>query len=317
MNFATLFQTYKKHFIRLSIAVLLLFIFLKWAKIDDYSFIGAGFKSHFFWIGCFLLVFVQVVKTLRFQILISEYGVRVKFIRNFLIHLIVPIIGLITPSKLGEGMKLILIEDKKEKVGFCFILEKLNDMVILILIGTFGIIKYAIFFDSIYIFVGLLLIGVVALIFFDKIFNFLLQKMFKKKLEKNWFLNNLKLFFKPRHFFAFFLGIVIWVITIFSAFMFSKVIGLGFDNLSYLDFTPLYALSIIVGILSGLPGGIGSREATISLLFFKIFFIDIEIGASFSILNLFGNYLTFALIGLVSYLIFMFNNKKKSAIDRA
>lgn len=303
----------KKHFIRLAIALLFLIIFLKWAKIEDYSFIYKAFYSIEFWIGCLFLILVQVVKALRFQMLVSEYNVQVNFTKNLIIHFIVPILGLLTPSKLGEGMKLVLIKDQKEKVGFCFLLEKLMDMLILFLLGAIGLYFYAIFISSIYFVIPIVIVGIICLIYFDKIFNFLFQKLSPNKLEKNWFQKNLKNFLKPKHFLTMILGVFVWLLNIYAAYYFAFVAGGGFANLTFIEFAPLFASAIIVGLISGFPGGIGSREATITFLFFQVFQIDVETGGVFSILNLFGNYLTFAVIGLISYLVFKSTYKHEIA----
>lgn len=215
--------------------------------------------------------------------------------------------GLMTPAKLGEGAKLLLIGDKKEKVGFCFILEKLNDLSVLILLGTIGLYRYSIVFKSIYFVFFIIFVAIIVLAFFDKIFNFIFKNYFSRSLEKNWFINNLKLFAKPKHLFALSLGIAVWALTIFAAYMFSLTTGAGFNTLSFVEFAPVYASCVVVGVVSGLPGGIGPREAAISLLFFQIFKIDIESGGIFSLLNLFGNYFIYIIIGIIGYAVFKKN----------
>lgn len=277
---------------------------MKWANIDDYSFIYKAIYSEKFWIGCLFLILVQVVKALRFQFLVAEYKVEVSYTKNLIIHCIVPILGLLTPSKLGEGMKLVLIRDQKEKVGFCFLLEKLMDMAVLFILGAVGLYNYAIFVESIYFIIPVVILGIICLIYFDKIFNFIFQKLSPNKLEKNWFQNNLKNFLKPRHLLTLLLSAFVWLLNIYAAYYYSLVAGEGFLNLTFFQFAPLFASAIIIGLLSGLPGGIGSREATITFLFFQVFLISVEVGGVFSILNLFGNYLTFAVIGLLSYIVF-------------
>ena len=184
----------KKYYVRLVIAVAILVVFLKWVKVKDYSLLLNSFKYSLFWYGCFLLVVVQLVKTLRFQILIRQYEVRVPFAKNFLIHCIVPILGLLTPSKLGEGAKTFMIEQRKEKVGFCFILEKLSDMAILCVLGLIGVFRFTIFVNSVYFLIPLLVIAAIGLVFFDRIYNLLFKRFMKHSLEKNWFLTNLRLF---------------------------------------------------------------------------------------------------------------------------
>lgn len=297
-------KKYQKHYLKIVFSILVLFVFTKWAKIDDYSIIWKGLSNTNFWLGCTLLVLLQFVKTLRLQILVTEYNIKIDFLKNLLIHFIIPIYGLVTPAKLGEGTKLLLIGQNKEKVGFCFILEKIMDMGILFILGAIGLYRYTIFINSLYFFIPILLVAIIALIYFDKIFNLLFQRIFKKKLEKNWFMSNLWLFAKPKLLITLVLTVLIWVMNIYAAQRFSLVVDPKFAEISFFNFAPVFASCIIVGLFSGFPGGIGSREATISYLFFQIFKIDISIGGIFSILNLFGNYLTFIVIGILGYLIF-------------
>jgi uncharacterized protein (TIRG00374 family) len=292
---------YKNHYVKLLIAIVVLILFLKWAKIKDYSLILDSLGYARFWYGCLLLVFVQAIKTLRFHLMISEYDVRIPFGKNLLIHCTIPILGSVTPSHMGEAAKLFMIGEKKEKLGFCFILEKLSDLTILCVLALIGIFRFTILVDSIYLIVLFLLMVILGLIFFDRIFNVLFQRIMKRKLEKNWFLLNLRLFIKPKHLLTSISTILVWACTIFAAYNFALVVG--FD-ISYWNFAPIIASSIIVGIVSGLPGGIGSRETTVGLLFSRVFRIELEKGGMFSLLNLFGNYLTFAVMGAISYSIF-------------
>lgn len=292
---------HKNHYIKFIIAIVVLILFLKWAKIKDYSFILDSVSYPLFWYGCFLLVIVQVIKTFRFQLLISEYDVRVPFVKNLLIHFTIPILGATTPSHLGETAKLFMIGEKKEKLGFCFILEKLSDLTILCILTLVGIFRYTIFINSIYLIVLFFLMLILGLIFFDRIFNLLFQRLMKRRLEKNWFLTNLRLFIKPKHLLTFVTSILVWGCTIYAAYNFALVAGF---EISFWSFAPIVASSIIVGLVSGLPGGIGSRETAVGLLFYQVFRIELEMGGMYSLLNLFGNYLTFIIMGLVSYLIF-------------
>lgn len=291
----------KKYYLRFLIALAVLVIFLKWVNIKDYSLIHKSLGYPVFWYACFLLFFVQIIKTLRFHVLISEYGVRVPILKNVLIHCTVPILGLLTPSKLGEGAKLLMIGEKKEKAGFCFILEKLADLAILFVLGLIGVFRYTIFVNSIYLTIPLIILGIVGLVYFDRIYNLLFQRLLKHRLEKNWFLTNLKLFIKPKHISLVVLSILVWVCNIYAAYKFARIAGF---EISFFDFAPIFASSIIVGLVSGLPGGIGSRETAVGLLFYQIFNIELEQGGIFSLLNLFGNYFTFVVIGLLSYLIY-------------
>jgi hypothetical protein len=127
--------TYKKHYVKLLIAIAVLIIFLKWAKIKDYSLVLKSLRYSLFWLGCSLLVVVQVIKTLRFHLLISEHDVRVPLFKNLLIHCTIPILGALTPSHIGETVKLFMIGEQKVKVGFCYILERLLDLAILMILG--------------------------------------------------------------------------------------------------------------------------------------------------------------------------------------
>lgn len=306
-------KKYRKYYLKLIFALLVLIIFMKWVKIDDYSFIWKCFYNAKFWFGCALLVLAQVVKTFRFHILVSEYALKVGFFKLLLIHFIVPILGLVTPSKLGEGTKVLLVKEKKEKVFFCLILEKMMDMGLIVLLALVGIYRYTLFVNSLFLLFPLFIIILFVLINFDRIFNyFLYRRVFRNKLAKNWFLSNLSIFFQLKHLFTFILGVVIWTMNIYAAYLFSLVASQEFTKIPFMDFAPIFASSIIVGLLSGLPGGIGSREAAISYLLFHVFNIDIVDGGVFAILNLFGNYLTFAIIGVTGYLIYktMYRNSE-------
>ena len=311
---------YKKHYIKLLIAILAFIVFLKLINIKNYSFILKSLSNPLFWLSCLMLLFVQIIKAFRFQLLISEYDIKISFLRNLLIHLMVPVLGLLTPLKFGEGAKLIMINQKKKKVGFCFILEKLMDLGFLFILGVIGVYRYTIFINSIYLLIPIIIAAIIGLIYFDRIFNLLFQRFLKSKMERNWFVSNLLLFAKPRHLITFACGILIWVITINVAYKFSLIAGAEFQNITFFEFAPVYASSILVGLFSGIPGGIGSREAAISLLFFQVFKIKIVSGGVFSILNLFGNYLTFIFLGIMSYSIYKYkfinSRKKKICLEK-
>jgi uncharacterized membrane protein YbhN (UPF0104 family) len=182
------------------------------------------------------------------------------------------------------------------------------------ILGLIGIYRFTIFINSIYLIILFFIAVVVGLIYFDRIFNLFFQRLLKKRLEKNWFVSNLKLFIKPKHLLTLALSILVWVCTISAAYCYALIAG--FD-IPLWDFAPIVASSIIVATVSGLPGGIGSRETTVGLLFYQVFGIELQRGGMFSLLNLFGNYLTFILMGLVSYSIFRRRYGHLKGVDTA
>jgi len=150
-------------------------------------------------------------------------------------------------------------EEKKDLAG-CFIIERLADSGILLLAGTYGLILFREYTGLLVIVTLIIVVGIVILINVEKILNFFLrrdifhEKWFRERIEKvnlsNWLLFVLN-------------SLVLWFIGILGQYIMAKSFGFTIPMLLLIRIS---ALTVITGMLSGLPGGLGISQLTFTHL---------------------------------------------------
>ena len=177
----------------------------------------------------------------------------------------------VTPGKIGELLKSQLLKEKFDlprKISAPVILiERFYNAIGIIIISIFGILVFD--FSGIIILITACLL---VLIFFtlrsEKLFNIIIQKFSKINfLSKfsNSFLDSydvIKESTQPRIFIiSSTLSSIYWILE--STAVYFILRSFGIDLLSIFDVIPTYATSIILGVASLIPGGLGVSESTL------------------------------------------------------
>lgn len=213
-----------------------------------------------FLLAAFTVFILNIIKVFRFYYLARDVHIPITLKGSVRAHFIAQIIGRLTPSKLGEGIKIFFLHQDKKKLGFVFLIEKLADTITLITVAVFALYTFGSFYNAFLTLFGIFLIILIAIFYIDKILNFILKRNI---LEDQWF-KLLLAEISPEQWLM-----VVGFSTIIRFLILSVpyiiAVSLGITISLWLLFQ-IFTISMIVGSLSGLPGGLGTREVSFSFL---------------------------------------------------
>ena len=206
----------------------------------------------------------------RWHLMLKLLGINIPHRSNFQIFLIGTSLG-ITPGKMGELFKSQILKDKydipRTKTAPIFLLEKFLDLSSALVISSLGIIFFQ---EMCYLIVGgLFLVFLIIKIFssknlFQKFIHFIEKFKFFKKYSES-ISSSQEIFsdmIRKKEVIVFgLLSIAYWIVIGSAAYLI--LLGLGFEALSILNIISSYSISLVIGALSLIPGGIGVAEASL------------------------------------------------------
>ncbi len=254
----------KKHIVKLIVAVIVLLIFFRWINVWDSFEIMKEVTWSYLLLAFIVYALSQVVRAWRFYVISVSLRKRINIGRNILAHFIAPVVGRLTPGRIGEAVKILLIGSDKKTLGFCFIFEKIMDLLVLLVI-VFAFIINIQQMVKVYLIVIVIFIGIIIVAFnFDRILNLGLKIISKGKvLEKGWFRKNLSKIRAVAYIRLFLLTVVIWVMNFLTAYLIVFSIG---ESINFILISLILAASILMAVVSGIPGGFGVREFSLAFL---------------------------------------------------
>ncbi|MCD4654039.1 flippase-like domain-containing protein, partial [bacterium] len=270
-----------------------------------YRFLGTeetwqNFKqADFGWIaaGAACVVAVQIIKAWRFRELGLVLDRPIPFYRCLLAHLIVPILGFVTPGKLGEGAKIFYLKSSKRELGFLFIVERIQDLLMLLAVAGLGFAFSDLHFISYLVLAGVVIGGTVVFLKLDWFLNKITRLLLKKQyFTENWFLERTQELMKPRFLFASSLTLLVWAMTFGSSFCFARSVDI---SLSYPKIALVFSWAVIMGLLSSLPGGVGVREGGITVLMDSLYAVPRAVGSALAAINLAVHYAVLSLTAVI------------------
>ncbi|MFH0713692.1 MAG: lysylphosphatidylglycerol synthase transmembrane domain-containing protein [Candidatus Micrarchaeota archaeon] len=212
------------------------------------------------------------LKTLRLQTIVSELR-PISFVELFKIQAAGIAISNLTPARIGEASKAIYLEQNgiKKRLGLLAILwEHLFDFI--------AIIAFSMLIASQYGAVAILFLAVVAIVIFltyhiDKFIKYIAH------IKQLAFLGDLTLhkFKKMTLAKALFVTFLAWTCDFLAVATAFHAVGV---TLPYTVIMGAFAISIIIGLISTIPGGFGSLEASLYVLL-NSGFSNATLGAAF------------------------------------
>ena len=206
---------------------------------------------------------------LRWNLLLKNSAIDIPLKDNFMIFISGFALG-VTPGKVGELIKAQLLKNKfnipRSKTAPLVIVERFYDFFAIAIISLFGIL---VFEYSIYIFT-ILAVGIIIFLTItssEKLFLKFLQKIEKIKFLRN-FSSEL-----PKSFtiiqkstrgkilpLSIILSVIFWILDSIIAYL--TLLSFGIDIIDYFVLMSIYTSSIILGVISFLPLGIGVVEGS-------------------------------------------------------
>tara|TARA_Y100001936_G_scaffold78930_1_gene77387 strand:+ start:1094 stop:2023 length:930 start_codon:yes stop_codon:yes gene_type:complete len=207
---------------------------------------------------------------LRWNLLLKNSDIDIPLKDNFMIFISGFALG-VTPGKVGELIKSQLLKNKfnisRSKTAPLVIVERFYDFFAIAIISLFGIL---VFEYSIYIF-GVLAIGIsiflivtssekIFLKFLNKIKKIKFLKSFSNELPKSF--NVIQKSTRGKIFpLSITLSVIFWFLDSMIAYL--TLLSFGIDIIDYFVLMSIYTSSIILGVISFLPLGIGVVEGSL------------------------------------------------------
>ena len=206
---------------------------------------------------------------LRWNLLLKNSAIDIPLKDNFMIFISGFALG-VTPGKVGELIKAQLLKNKfnipRSKTAPLVIVERFYDFFAIAIISLFGIL---VFEYSIYIFT-ILAIGIIIFLTItssEKLFLKFLQKIEKIKFLRNFSSELPKSFTiiqkstRGKIFpLSIILSVIFWILDSIIAYL--TLLAFGIDIIDYFVLMSIYTSSIILGVISFLPLGIGVVEGS-------------------------------------------------------
>ncbi len=299
----------------LKLAGIILFIIIL-SKIDLKSFfVLLKDINLYYFISAVLLLFPMIViKAYRWNYLKRTQKINYKLSDSILMYGSGIYIGLLTPGRIGDFIKVLYLKNDGNSAGKSFVsvfIDRTADLLFLIIFGYIGMFFFIhLFRKQVYI-LSFLFIAVLLIIIFAvtkkelvknllrKIFGFFIPAKYKEKTKINFndFYNNLKIFNRKSIFKVSLITILVWIIYFIQVFFLAKSLGID------ISFAYLAICSCIAGLVILIPvsiSGVGTRDITFILLF-SLLGIEKEFAVAISMLIL-SMSIVMAIIGLACWL---------------
>ncbi len=270
-------------------------------------------KWHFLILVIITMILHIITRSLRWQTVLNSLGINISKIQCINLHWLGLFVGVITPGRLGELVKVYFLKNKGFdgfRSFFNIVVDRVIDILTLL---SFGVLIFLFFLKDIGIYVicfGIIVLFVMILIFLligqKSFLNRFLPKDFKEynRFTFNKLIKGIK-GLRIKEIFSFLIYFILAWSFHFTARYF-VALSLGLD-LSFIDVSVASILMAIVVILPISVAGLGTREA-VAIYVFSLFGLNKEIALIFSLL-VFSMDLIVLVPGLIPYF------KESSLID--
>jgi len=267
------------------ISLILLGFFFRYTYSNNVITIIKNANIYFLMLAGIVFLFIPFVKALRFGMLIKN-SIEFNKKQNILIHYIVPIAGFFTPGRIGEGVKVLVLKDKRKYAAFFFLIEKILEMLAILVFSIIGLILFG--FDRIFIVTVILvtLILVVITVNIKTIGYYLFKIIKRRKLARSIKNYSINIGIKE-WFYIIMFTLIRWTLDFLTVYFIALAVGI---KLNFFVMSFAFSVSTIMGFLSGLPGGLGVREFSILFILERFFSISRDLVFSFNILLIFIPY---------------------------
>lgn len=298
-----------KKLVKYLVVIIALALLVRWVGILDTIGQLKDISPKYTAMAVLLYILAQLVKAHRLGHVVKTLKHTIDWWKNIVGHFIAPVIGRLTPGKLGEAGKIFFVGADRKTAAFAHIIERALDALLLVILGSLLLFQLTIF-ASMYLIFAIVLFGVIIVAWHaDKFVNWVLVRFLKKEgLPKNWFSSHVRML-SPVSWVALSLDTLLVWLLMFGAFYF---LALGMNmQISFIALVAVMATSIIVGIVSGLPGGFGARELSTAFLLTQ-FGVSVEIAGLFAVTAIAFSLVVESVFALLGYLVYSLVWKKYS-----
>jgi len=273
----------------LSLSISILAAILYFSDVSKVLMVVAGANPYYVLLAFSLAVFLMTVRTFRWKILLARVNVRVAYAKLFASYMSGMLVSNMTPGKIGEPFKSYVLKKTSgipiSKTLPSVFMEKIFDVFSTIILALLGIVIVALpqnVENVLFVVTALYLLAVAAILYVGtdkkRIYSFSKKMMrlfgwlpFARRFEKSIEhfaerFNESLAHYKdlPVTLKNFVLSMFVWSAEGVILYVCFLSVGVSVSLLAVISFL---SISVLIGATSLLPGGIGSSEIVLVLLF--------------------------------------------------
>lgn len=228
---------------------------------------------------------IILIKAFRWRGILFQQQIKdFSLLDSFLIYFVGIFWSFITPGRLGDFVKTVYLQKKKCSFGkslYSVLLDRLFDIFSLIILGVVGMFLFFKIFQSVLFYLGIVFLilgfGIIIYLFkkhyFDKVLNkiiyFLIPSKYRGKFNINFsdFKNSLRTISSISFINSFLLSLLAWAIYFLQIYFLAKALSIP------INFVYISICTAIVSFLSLIPitvSGIGTRDLVLIALFSEL-----------------------------------------------
>ncbi len=312
----------KERLIPILISLLLLAGLIYFSDFQKIVTVISQANPYFIIFAFFLWPLGAFIRSARWQYLLQKISIKVPFFQTMKIYITGLFLSNLTPAKIGEPIRSVLLKKSQGKgIGKSLptiFLERIFDLIVMMLISILGGLFLVVKLSKIFSWLILVILFYVFLIFFG-IFILTSKKRIKKTLLKfctffsifPWmkklgnrldkFSTSLyesfsKIKAKKTLLVTFLFTLPIWLLEGAIFYIIFLSLGLKITLLSAVVIVPIAAL---IGVLTFLPGGLGSSEIIMVLFFTTLFSLTLPQVTAAVLLVRLVSFWTYAIVGSI------------------
>lgn len=234
-----------------------------------------NFKTEFLFLIIPLIFSSWLLLYVRWTVLLKNYNIKIPIKKNIIIYLAGFALA-ISPAKSGELIKSFILKEKfniphSHSVPI-IVMERFYDVIGTLVIAILGMWFLGISYAPFVIVASLTLVFIFYIVYSDKIFNKFLKIFgkfrFLKKITESLISSQQIIKESSKQKIAMISSLLTISYRVIESFaIYFVLLGFGIDVLDYMKIITAYSLSIIVGNVSFVPGGLGVTEGSLAGLF--------------------------------------------------
>ena len=229
----------------------------------------------YLFLGFMISNITVMLRVVKWNVLLSN----ISFKQLFPVQMLGMSLSNLTPGKIGEPIKAVILKlSNKLPVSESLptiIWERIMDVVVLVLFAIFGVqfiagnffVPSILSISMVIVFIILLILVLYKKSFGIRVFNLLKKIPILNKIDNQFiatFYKGVKIL-KSKLFLSFILTFIVWFLD--GAVFYFVLLSFGLSSIENLFIIPcILALSILIGICSSLPSGVGSTEVVMIIL---------------------------------------------------
>ena len=236
-----------------------------------------------FYLVAALLLFIPllVIKAMRWQLLMKAQNIDYSLKDSTIMYAAALYIGALTPGRIGDFIKVFYLKGDEHPFGKSFatvLSDRLFDLVSLLLLGYAGMLLFITLFERAIIILSCIFVGTVFLIIFFiykrgfgiGILEYISSSFIPEKYRENAktgfsdLYNGIKTLNANQFVLATYITFFGWVIYFVMMYLFALSIDI---NISFLYLATCVSISAIITLIPISISGIGTRDATLIILF--------------------------------------------------